>query len=46
MKISQGAMAVDWNPSLTLIQPLVLRRNTESDVNGNISGEVKRPVDK
>ena len=46
MKINQGVMVVDWNPSLTLIQPLVLRDNTESDINGNISDEVRIPVDR
>lgn len=32
MKFNQGAMVVDWNPSLTFIQPLVLDEsdNTES----------------
>lgn len=38
MKINQNAMAVDWNPSLTLTD------NTESDINGNISDEVRRSV--
>lgn len=40
-----SAVSVHWSTSLVLIQPLVLRGNTEYDVNSKISDEV-RPVDK
>lgn len=42
---NQSVTAVDWSPSLTLIQSLLLGDNTESDLSGNISDEVRRLVD-